>query len=150
MCTMDGAQPAPTYLAQWRHVVDAGPSDVMVARTAAWATAHNWGLGALADDVALIVAEFGGDAWTNGHPPIVVTLRLDDGVLTIEVSDTSPGMPVFNGPGLLGVHGRGLPAAATIADEIGIVADARGKTIWARLRFRWVRPAENEPDAAAA
>ena len=150
MWTMDGAPPAPTYLAQWRHVVDAGPPDVMVARTAAWATAHNWGLSAFADDVALIVAEFTGDAWTNGRPPIVVTLRLDDGALTIEVSDTGPGIPVFSGPGLLGAHGRGLPAAATIADEIGIVADARGKTVWARLRFRWAAPAESEPGAAAA
>jgi len=150
MCTTDGAPPAPTYLAQWRHIVDAGPPDVVVARTAAWATAHNWGLSMFADDVALIVAEFTSDAWTNGRPPIVVTLRLEDRALAIEVSDTAAGMPVFRGPGLLGVHGRGLPAAAAIADEIGIVADARGKTVWARLRFRWAVSAESGPGAAAA
>jgi hypothetical protein len=36
----------------------------------------NWGLGALADDVALIVAEFSSSAWTHGDLPITVRLWL--------------------------------------------------------------------------
>jgi hypothetical protein len=39
----------------------------------------NWGLGALADDVALIVAEFSSSAWTHGDLPITVRLWLQDG-----------------------------------------------------------------------
>lgn len=151
MCFTDGAAPASSSLiAQWRHIVDKGRPDVMVARTAAWSTVHNWGLGGLADDVALVVGELGTNAWTHGRPPIVVTLRLEDGTLTIEVSDAGPGMPMFSSPSLLGLQGRGLPAAAAVADEIGIVADARGTTVWARLRFRMVAPAESDPGAAAA
>ena len=45
------------------------------------------GLGDLADDVGLIVAEFCSNAWTHGSPPVVVTLLLQDSVLTVEVSD---------------------------------------------------------------
>jgi hypothetical protein len=47
----------------------------------------DWGLGALADDVALIVAEFSSSAWTRGDLRITVRLWLQDGVVTIEVSD---------------------------------------------------------------
>jgi hypothetical protein len=151
MCFLDGASPAsPSLIAQWRHVVDKGPPDVMVARNGAWSTVHNWGLRELADDVGLVVGELGTNAWTQGRPPIVLTLRLEAGCLTIEVSDTGPGMPMFSNPGLLGLQGRGLPAAAAVADEVGIVADARGTTVWARLRFRLAEPAESDPGAAAA
>jgi hypothetical protein len=33
-----------------------------------------WGLGGLAGDVGLIVAEFSSNAWTHGSPPVEVTL----------------------------------------------------------------------------
>ena len=45
---------APTYRAQVRSAVDAGPPDVLVVRSAARATAHNWGADAAADDIALV------------------------------------------------------------------------------------------------
>lgn len=146
MCT-NGA-PASTYLAQWNWVADGGPPDVAVVRNAAWATAQNWGLGALADDVALIVAEFSSNAWTHGSPPIAVTLRLQESVLTIEVSDAGPGLALFTGPRPLGAGGRGFPAAVAIAQEIGVEGRAGGTTVWAQLHFQWV-PAEAEPGAAA-
>ena len=88
MCT-DGTPGSP-YLAKWSCTIQAAPApDVAVARTAAWAraTMHNWGLGGLAGDVGLIVAEFCSNAWTHGSPPVVVTLLLQDSVLTVEVSD---------------------------------------------------------------
>ena len=71
-----------------------------VARTAAWATAtmDYWGLGNLADDVSLIVAEFTSSAWKHGSPPVVVTLLLQESVLTIEVSDTGPAWRYSPGP----------------------------------------------------
>jgi hypothetical protein len=47
----------------------------------------NCGLAALADDVALIEAEFSSSAWTHGDLPITVRLWLQDGAVTIEVSD---------------------------------------------------------------
>lgn len=142
MCA-DGT-PASTYLAQWNWVVDGGPPDVAVVRDAARATVHNWGLGALADDVALIVAEFSSNAWTYGDLPITVTLRLQEGVLTIEVDDAGSGLALFTGPRPLGAGSRGFPAAAAVAQEIGVDGRAGGTTVWARLHFRWV-PAETEP-----
>lgn len=145
MC-IDGTPPAPAYLAQWRYTVDAGPSDVAVARAAAWATVQNWGLGALADDIALIVAELSANAWTRGQPPVVVMLRLEESSVLVHVSDAGPGTPTFR---LIGVHGRGLPAAASVADEIGMVADSHGTTVWARLWFQWVKP-ESDSEAIAA
>jgi anti-sigma regulatory factor (Ser/Thr protein kinase) len=146
MCA-DGT-PASPYLAQWSWVVDGGPPDVAVVRDAARATADNWGLGALADDVALIVAEFSSNAWTYGDLPITVTLRLQEGVLTIEVNDMGPGLALFTGPRPLGAGSRGFPAAAAIAQEIGVDGRACETTVWARLHFRWVS-AETEPGAVS-
>jgi hypothetical protein len=99
MCT-NGA-PASSYLAKWSCTVEAaGAPDGAVARTAAWAraTMDNWGLGGLADDVGLIVAEFSSNAWTHGSPPVEVTLLLQDSILTVEVSDAGAGLAVFAGP----------------------------------------------------
>jgi hypothetical protein len=76
MCT-DGT-PASPYLAKWSCTVEMAPlPDIAVARTAAWATAtmDTWGLGGLAGYVGLIVAEFSSNAWTQGSPPVVVTLQ---------------------------------------------------------------------------
>jgi anti-sigma regulatory factor (Ser/Thr protein kinase) len=111
---------------------------------AAWGTADNWGLGALADDVALIVAEFSSNAWTHGSPPIVATLWLHESVLIIEVSDAGPGLALFTGPRPLGAGGRGFPAATAIAQGMGVDGRADGTTVWARLHFQWA-PAETEP-----
>jgi anti-sigma regulatory factor (Ser/Thr protein kinase) len=142
MCT--NGTPVSTYLAQWSWVVEGGPPDVAVVRNAAWATADNWGLGALADDIALIVAEFSSNAWTHGSPPIVVTLQLQESVLIIEVRDGGPGLALFTGPRPLGAGGRGFPAAVAIAQEMGVDGRADGTTVWARLYFQWM-PAETEP-----
>ena len=87
MCT--DSTPESPYLAKWSCTVQATPApDVAIARTAAWArTMDNWGLGGLAGDIGLIVAEFSSNAWTHGSPPVTVTLLLQDSVLTVEVSD---------------------------------------------------------------
>ena len=81
---------------------------VAVAHTAAWAraTMDNWGLGGLAGNVSLIVAEFSSNAWTHGNPPVEVTLLLQDSVLTVEVSDAGAGLAVFAGPRPLARRGR--------------------------------------------
>ena len=145
MC-IDGT-PASPYLAKWSCTIQAAPPpQTAVARTAAWATAtmHHWGLGALADDVGLIVAEFSSNAWTHGSPPIVVTLQLQESVLIIEVRDGGPGLALFTGPRPLGAGGRGFPAAVAIAQEMGVDGRADGTTVWARLYFQWM-PAETEP-----
>ena len=150
MC-IDGT-PASPYLAKWSCTVQAvPPPETAVARTAAWAkaTMHHWGLGGLAGDVALIVAEFSSNAWTHGSPPVEVTLLLQESVLTIEVSDAGAGLAVFAGPRPLGAGGRGLAAAVDIAQQIGIDGGAWGTRVWARLHFQWV-PAQTEPGAAAA
>jgi anti-sigma regulatory factor (Ser/Thr protein kinase) len=139
--------PASPYLAQWSWVINGGPPDVAVVRDAAQSTAHNWGLGVLAADVALIVAEFSSNAWTHGSLPITVTLRLQDGVLTIEVSDAGPGLALFTGPRPLGAGGRGFPAAAAIAHEIGVDGRTCETKVWARLHFQWAS-AETEPGVA--
>jgi hypothetical protein len=137
MCT-DGT-PASPYLAKWSCTVQAAPpAETAVARTAAWAkaTMDHWGLGGLAGDVGLIVAEFSSNAWTHGSPPVEVTLLLQQSVLTIEVTDAGAGLAVFAGPRPLGPSGRGLAAAADIAQQIGIDGGAWGTRVWAQLHFQ--------------
>lgn len=150
MCT-DGTPGSP-YLAKWSCTVPDGPApDTAVARTTAWAraTMDQWGLGGLAGDVSLIVAELSSNAWTHGSPPVEVTLLLQDTVLTVEVSDTGAGLAVFAGPRPLGAGGRGLPTAVDIAQQIGIDGGPWGTRVWARLHFQWL-PAHTEPGSAAA
>jgi anti-sigma regulatory factor (Ser/Thr protein kinase) len=151
MCT-DGT-PASAYLATWSCTIqaDTPPPGLAVMRTAAWAkaTMHHWGLGGLAEDVNLIVAELSSNAWTHGSPPVKVTLLLHESDLIIEVRDAGAGLAVFAGPRPLGAGGRGLPAAADIAQQIGIDGGAWGTRMWARLHFQWL-PAETEPGSAAA
>jgi hypothetical protein len=144
--------PASPCVAKWSCTVETAPApDAAVARTAAWAraTMDNWGLGGLADDVALIVAEFSANAWRNGSPPVTVTLLLQDSVLTVEVTDAGAGLAVFAGPRPLGAGGCGLPAAVDIAQQIGIDGGPWGTRVWARLHFQWL-PAQTEPGATAA
>jgi anti-sigma regulatory factor (Ser/Thr protein kinase) len=138
----------PAYQAQVRWVVDAGPPDVLVVRGAARATAHNWGVDVVADNVALVVGELAANAWIHGRPPIVVLLRLEGSAVLVEVSDAGPGIAEFSWPRSLGVHGYGLPITASLADELGLYANSAGKTVWARLRFQWGVPPEDEMRAA--
>jgi hypothetical protein len=147
----DGTPGSP-YLAKWSCTVQAAPApDAAVARTAAWASAtmDHWGLGGLAGDVGLIVAELSSNAWTHGSPPVMVTLLLQDSALTVEVSDAGAGLAMFAGPRPLGAGGRGLPAAVDIAQQIGIDGGPWGTRVWARLHFQWV-PGQTEPGATAA
>jgi len=150
MCT-DGT-PASPYLATWSCTIRAAtPPDIAVMRTAAWAkaTMHHWGLGGLADDASLIVAELSSNAWTHGSPPVDVTILLQESDLIIEVRDAGAGLAVFAGPRPLGAGGRGLPAAVAVAQQIGIDGGAWGTRVWARLRFQWI-PAQTGPGTAAA
>jgi anti-sigma regulatory factor (Ser/Thr protein kinase) len=109
----------------------------------------HWSLGGLAGDVGLIVAELSSNAWTHGSPPVVVTLLLQDSVLTVVVSDAGAGLAVFAGPRPLGAGGRGLPAAVDVAQQIGIDGGPWGTRVWARLHFQWL-PAQTKPGTAAA
>lgn len=81
--------------------------------------------------------------------PITVRLWHQDGGVTIEVSDAGPGLTLFSGSRPLGTCGRGFPAAAAIAQEMGVHSGACKATVWARLHFRWVS-AETEPGALSA
>ena len=150
MC-IDGTSASP-YLAKWSCTVQAVPPAGTRRR------AHR-SLGE-GDDAplgprwprrrgGLIVAEFSSNAWTHGSLPVEVTLLLQEGVLTIEVSDAGAGLAVFAGTRPLGASGRGLPTAVDIAQQIGIDGGAWGTRVWAQLRFQWL-PAQSEPGAAAA
>jgi len=139
---------ATSCRAQVRWVVDVGPPDVLVVRSAARATAHNWGLDLAAEDFALVVGELTANAWIHGQPPIIVMLRLETSSVLVEVSDAGPGIAEFGQPRPLGVHGHGLPITASLADELGLYANHGGKTVWARLRFQLEAPTEDEGQAA--
>jgi hypothetical protein len=93
-----------------------------------------------------VATTFSSSAWTHGDLTITVRLWLQDGVVTIEVSDAGPGLTLFSGSRPLGTGGRGFPSAAAIAQEMGVHSRACKATVWARLHFRWVA-AETEPGA---
>jgi len=133
---------APSPWAQVRWIVDAGPFDVSVLRDSVSATVCSWGLGALADDLARIVAELTANAWMMQFP-VMVTLRLEDSAILTEVSDSGPGMALFSAHGdPFGIDGRDLTSVASVVHELGLYACSTGRTVWARLHFRWSAPPE--------
>jgi hypothetical protein len=132
----------PGPWAQVRWAVDAGPLDVSVLRDSVSATVRSWGMDALADDVARVVAELTANAWMV-QLPVVVTLRLEESAIVTEVTDSGPGVALFaahDDP--FGIDGRGLTAVASLVHELGLYACSTSRTVWARLYFRWAAPPE--------
>lgn len=108
------------------------------------------GIGGLAGGGGPIVAQFSSNFWTHRSPPVVVTLPLQESVLTIEVSDAGAGLAVFAGPRPPGASGHGLPAAVDIAQQIGIDGEPGYQSVGAAELPSGTRPARARAGTAAA
>jgi anti-sigma regulatory factor (Ser/Thr protein kinase) len=94
---------------------------------------------------ALIVSELVTNAVVHGCEPIRLQLRIDAGVLHIDVSDSDPGVDAVAAPApgdRTTVSGRGLRIVETLADTWGVAPDGRGKTVWATMPLRTAPPRE--------
>ncbi|MGW4645596.1 ATP-binding protein [Kitasatospora sp. NPDC004289] len=105
------------------------------------ARAREFTLGALADwswpgaeDVVLLVAELVANAMLHADGPLDVVLDVAEARLRIEVSDTSPQLPVLREPHRPGVPGgHGLYIVQQASDRWGAAPHPQGKTVWAEI-----------------
>ena len=111
------------------------------ARRFATALVDEWGLHALAGDVALCVSELAANALLHAREPFTVTVRRAGDGVRIDVIDPRPdNLPVV--VPLVGTArdltersttGRGLQIVATLADRWGVSTTNGAKAVWAEL-----------------
>ncbi|MFJ3900368.1 ATP-binding protein [Streptomyces sp. NPDC090025] len=117
--------------------LSATPRGARLARLLVVEQLRSWGLDAVAESAAQIVAELAANAVTHGRVPgrdFRVALDATGTTLRIEVTDTrGDRVPEIRDAGD-GVGGRGLVLVAGLAREWGVrQGPAPRKTVWAEL-----------------
>jgi anti-sigma regulatory factor (Ser/Thr protein kinase) len=117
-----------------------------MARAYARASLSEWGLTDFSDVAELILDELVANAVTASEKAretdvlvIRVCLIVDAEVLTIEVWDQAPGMPVLRNADPLAENGRGLAIVDSLTGGAWACQPAvgrPGKRVWAELRLR--------------
>lgn len=113
------------------------PESVKTARDFAGVWLRSWGLGAMCEDVGLVVSELVTNAVRYGssarsHARLVVSLLRANGRLTCAVSDPSDEVPVRKKPDFVAQTGRGLHLVEAFSDSWSWMSlHDRGKIVWA-------------------
>ncbi|MFJ9598261.1 ATP-binding protein [Streptomyces virginiae] len=85
------------------------------------------------NDVLLVMSELLSNACQHAFGPVCLDIGLDDGRLTVAVTDRSFAVPVLQ-PWQPGEpHGHGLHIIDCLATDWGVTPVSGGKTVWATL-----------------
>jgi anti-sigma regulatory factor (Ser/Thr protein kinase) len=116
--------------------VDLPPTDraAALARRTVTEVLRGWRIGNddWTYDVLLVTSELVGNAVRHAGRRVALQLALDSSHLTVSVTDGSSVLPSQRRADA-DESGRGLSIVDALAEEWGAVADAAGKTVWARL-----------------
>lgn len=89
----------------------------------------------LIDEARLVASELATNAVRHARTPFVISMRRDDGQVTISVRDWSAALPVARLPEQLATGGHGLMLVSALSVTWGITVKADGgKSVWARFR----------------
>ena len=91
---------------------------------------------AVGDIALLLVSELVTNAIVHAHSAPDVAVRVGDGWVRVEVSDSSTALPVMPPPGSRGdlrECGRGLLLVESFASDFGVSRGPDGKTVWFTL-----------------
>ena len=113
--------------------VEHGARGAGQARAAVQGWAADIGLGALGDDLLLVVSELVTNAVRYGEPPVCVSVRADETTVTVGVSDAASERPTMLVADDDAESGRGLLLMSLLSAEFGVRPDGHGKVVWARL-----------------
>jgi anti-sigma regulatory factor (Ser/Thr protein kinase) len=93
------------------------------------------GLGALVDDVGLVVSELATNAVKHACTPFTVRLRGDDRSLLLTVHDSSKEPALERPPGPTSTGGRGLAIVDRLSHDWGVDhSHGSEKSVWASFR----------------
>jgi anti-sigma regulatory factor (Ser/Thr protein kinase) len=109
------------------------PASARAARAFVSTTLGEWGCAELDDTVKLLTSELVGNVVRHAHTEMMVSVRLEDSTLAIEVIDDSPDMLVQRSPHLDEPTGRGLLMINSMADRWGVRRRRSGKSVWFEL-----------------
>jgi anti-sigma regulatory factor (Ser/Thr protein kinase) len=119
----------------WSHQADwaALPENVSQARRFVSGHLAGHGLGALSDDVRLVVSELVTNAVLHARTPFTVMVSREDGTVELAVTD---GMayrpdPMRGTRHWSDTRGRGLYMVDIYSDTWGVTPTTAGKTVWA-------------------
>ncbi|WP_438490251.1 ATP-binding protein [Streptomyces sp. S186] len=114
------------------------PESVGQARDFVVRTLATWNLEGRADDVRLCVSEPATNALAHGTRRgrgFHVALSAEDGIVRVEVHDSSPRRPRLSRPTSDDVSGRGLHILAILSDDWGVEdRGLAGKAVWSRFK----------------
>jgi anti-sigma regulatory factor (Ser/Thr protein kinase) len=110
------------------------PAEPSTPRRARSAVAEQFGDHPRCGDVLVCVSEAVTNAVLHAGSGVRVVVRDTGDALRIEVSDTSPTLPVARDPGPETPTGRGLLLIDRLASEWGVDAHDSGKTLWFEVR----------------
>ena len=136
-------------------VLPYAPSSAAVARAAVQNALLRRGVVPMrSEDVALVVSELVGNslrhAQARADGTLLVSWRLTDDEILVEVSDGGSGEPVMQASGADTAAGRGLVVIDALARRWGTRYDDGGTTVWAALRMPAGMRANGRRDAVRA
>lgn len=119
---------------QYEVLLAPDPVEAGRARAALTDVLLAWGLKVIVDDAILVVSELVANAILHTRAPVMLRILVhDDGVLRLDVSDTSPKPPERRTASPQDVNGRGLELVDILADRWGWRSRDGGKDVWAEL-----------------
>lgn len=85
------------------------------------------------EDASLVVTELATNAVVHARSDFTVAVQVQDGYISISVTDGTPDLTsAANEPGDRN-GGRGLRIVSVLADQCGVERAGTGKRVWARL-----------------
>lgn len=117
-------------IAEARTLLGPDPVSASRARRFVGAALEQWGCDRLLDDVELMVSELVANAIVHASSGCEVAVLLTDGVIRVEVQDSSCAAPIprFVDPGAM--SGRGLVLVQRLSKAWGVRSVDSGKIVW--------------------
>ena len=116
------------------------PADAATPRMARQAVVRLLGAHERCDDLLLCVSEVVTNAVLHARSASVMTVRIDDERIRVEVADQDPTLPVRRAHDLHAPTGRGLHLLDDLTESWGADLRPGGKVVWFELALDGGRP----------
>jgi anti-sigma regulatory factor (Ser/Thr protein kinase) len=119
---------------QVQETFSAAPRNVSAARRFVADTLAQWDADAFEWAAITAVSELTTNAVLHARTGFTLSLRLEDDLLRLEVTDQSALLPRLRNHTEQASTGRGMSVVYALAAAHGVVATSSGKTVWCEVR----------------